>query len=140
MKKAYLKAITEKMLAKAKLEDPALGVDRKPNGLADAELEKLLGQALFEEKKRGGVPIAGHITKEAFEAQYLQDGMNAGQVYLALRVEMSKLWENGKGSSEAISAMIDLIPYFGEARFTKMTEKEPAVLDVKSIAKLLGAA
>jgi hypothetical protein len=132
LKNAFLSAIVERMLAKAELDKQKI-----PEGLADTKLEILLGEAILKDKMSlaHADPI---VTKDEIESKCSANGANAVQFYGALRVEMMKLLEDGR--PEALSAIIDIIPRLGEAKFNVMQEKQPAALDVKSMTKLLEAA
>ena len=83
LQKAFLTAIAEKMLAKAKLDSVG-----KDNGLADQELEVVLGQKLLQQRVSMTEGKGVSITPEIFEQQ---NNVNAATFYGKLNIEVKTL-------------------------------------------------
>jgi hypothetical protein len=131
LKKAFLTVIVERMLAKTRLEEAG-----KANGLADENLEKILGQALLKQKIGATEKEGVSITVDKFTAGY--ENKAAIELYMGLRVTVEELAVDS--SPKAINTIIELIPPLGEPKIIRDNRKADTKFNAKSVEAVLGAA
>jgi hypothetical protein len=131
LKKAFVAAIVERMVAKSRLEGAG-----KVNGLADENLEKILGQALLKQKMESMEKEGVLITADKFTAGY--ENKPAIELYIGLRVKIEELAEDP--SPKAINTIIELIPPLGEPKIIRDNRNDKKQFNAKSVEAVLGAA
>jgi hypothetical protein len=131
LQKAFLTAITEKMLARARLD-----AEEKFDGLADNELEIILGQKLLKQIVKKAGTAKPSITADEFKKQNGNDKMVVFLSKLNLKIrELST-----DDSPEAISAVIELITQLAERKVRFDQGKKAILFDPQSVAAVLKAA
>ncbi len=130
LKRSFLTAIAGKMLAKAKLN--AAG---KVNGLADRELEVVLGRKLMQQKMEGMEGKGTLITPEQFIEQ---NDVNAAVFYGRLNIKVKELC--AAKAPQAVNTIIDLIPRLGEPKELHKMNRNEKIFNVRSMDEILTAA
>jgi len=130
LQKAFLTAIAERTLAKAKLDGAG-----KPNGLADQQLEVILGRKLLQQKvlMTEGKGLA--ITPEIFVEQ---NDVDAATFFGRLTGEVKTLCQSS--DPRAINALVELIPKLAEQKILQQQKKEEILFNAASVHGVLGAA
>jgi hypothetical protein len=144
---AFLKGIVEKMLAKAKLEELDLPTKY---GLADAKLERILGQMLLRQKTGKTEGAGAAKTAEQYEKEI--GDMTAEEAYNRLAITVNDLAQkavDGPGAvseaakqerARAINALIELIPLYGEPRQLENKREVNRPFNARAVDAMLGAA
>jgi guanylate kinase len=130
IQRAFLTSIAEKMLAKAELDRAG-----KSNGLADQELEIILGQKLLERKIIHTEDKGILLTPEMF---MLQNKVDAAMFYSKLDLKIKELC--GLTDPAAINAIVVLIPQLGEPKIVEQLKKKEVLFDENSLKEVLQAA
>jgi hypothetical protein len=128
LQKAFLTAIAERMLAKNLLDKRGIN-----EGLADAELEVILGHKLLAQKAMLAEGKDMAIKPETFVAQ---NRVNAATFYGRLKVEIIALC--GSNDPKAINAIVALIP-LAERKLPKNIRVQQTNFDAATVTAVLKA-
>ncbi|MHB9154080.1 MAG: hypothetical protein ACYC5N_00130, partial [Endomicrobiales bacterium] len=134
LRKDFLEAIAERILVKDTLDR-----ENFRNGLADTQLEQVLGRKLLQQRRLGtkGQGIRNTVI-EAFDAMIRHD-KSAAEVAAQLNAEVSAL-SGEADDAQAINTIIELIPRLGEPKILRAEEKAAPSFNARSVDALMKAA
>jgi GNAT superfamily N-acetyltransferase len=132
LQQAYLTAITGRMLARAVLD-----AAEKRQGLADPELEIILGRKLVQQLRQNTADAG--IDESFLQVEKAKDSDTTVKFYERLKDTVRAL-NSRTNDPKAINTIIQLIPLHAEQRMSIRIEQPQTNFDTKAINKLLSAA